>query len=104
MSSRSTKVDPASSGLQQLLLLFPGALVKQNAATTDFQPLVKTGTNTGTLMVKDVMASRNDPAELRRMGRRTDKGNVRVGGAHHRQAENRRTIRRTIRRRESETR
>lgn len=60
------ETDPASSGLQELLLLFPGAIVKRNAATTDFEPLVKTGTNTGTMMVKDVMASRNDPAELRR--------------------------------------
>ncbi len=60
------ETDPASSGLQELLLLFPGALVKQNAATTNFEPLVKTGTNTGTLMVKDVIAARNDPSELRR--------------------------------------
>ncbi len=58
------ETDPASSGLQQLLLLFPGAIVKRNAATTDFEPLVKTGTNTGALMVKDVIAARNDPAEL----------------------------------------
>ena len=61
------ETDSASSGLQELLLLFPGAWVKLNAATTNFEPLVKTGTNTGAMMVKDVMASRNDPSELRRM-------------------------------------
>ena len=79
------EIDSASSGLQELLLLFPGALVKRNAATTDFEPLVKTGTNTGALMVKDVMASRNDPSELRRMEGCADEGNVRFGGAHYRQ-------------------
>ena len=58
--------EPASSGLQELLLLYPGAIVKHNAASTNFTPLVETGTNTGAVMVKDVMESQNDPMELRR--------------------------------------
>ena len=58
--------EPVTSGLQELLLLYPGAIVKHNAASTNFTPLVETGTNTGAVMVKDVMESQNDPMELRR--------------------------------------
>ena len=57
--------DPTSSGLQQMLLLFPGGLMKRNAASTHFLPLVKTGTNAGVVMVKDIMAAQGDPLELR---------------------------------------
>jgi ABC-2 type transport system permease protein len=57
--------EPASAGLQELLLLFPGAIMKRNAAPTHFEPLVKTGKASGTIMVKDVMSSANDPGQLR---------------------------------------
>ena len=52
--------DPTSSGLQQLLMLFPGGLVKRNAASTSFTPLVKTGTNAGVIMVKDVASAQSE--------------------------------------------
>jgi ABC-2 type transport system permease protein len=52
--------DPTSSGLQQLLMLFPGGLVKRNAASTSFTPLVKTGTNAGVIMVRDVASAQNE--------------------------------------------
>ena len=51
--------DPTSSGLQQLLLLFPGGLMKRNAASTNFTPLVKTGTSAGVIMVKDVFSAQD---------------------------------------------
>jgi ABC-2 type transport system permease protein len=57
--------EPASAGLQELLLLFPGAIMKRNAAPTHFEPLVKTGKASGTIMVKDIMSSANNPAEMR---------------------------------------
>ncbi len=50
---------PITQGLQQLILPLPGGLLKRNAATTDFQPLIKTGNNTGLIMVKDLMQSRS---------------------------------------------
>lgn len=56
--------DPASAGLQELLVLFPGAIMKRNAAPTHFEPLVQTGKASGTIMVKDVMSSANNPGEL----------------------------------------
>ncbi|MCC7086243.1 MAG: Gldg family protein [Pirellulales bacterium] len=57
--------DPASAGLQELLLLYPGGISKRNAAATDFEPLVKTGKASGEIMVKDVMESQNDPRQIR---------------------------------------
>jgi ABC-2 type transport system permease protein len=56
--------EPASAGLQELLILFPGAIMKRNAAPTHFEPLVRTGKASGTIMVKDVMSSANNPGEL----------------------------------------
>jgi ABC-2 type transport system permease protein len=57
--------DPASAGLQELLLLFPGGITKRNAASTNFSPLVKTGKASGEIMVKDVMGAQNNPGDLR---------------------------------------
>ncbi len=50
---------PITQGLQQLILPLPGGLLKRNAATTDFQPLIKTGNNTGLIMVKDLLSARS---------------------------------------------
>ena len=45
--------------LQELILPLPGGLVKRDAATTDFLPLIKTGSNTGLIMVKDLLSARS---------------------------------------------
>jgi ABC-2 type transport system permease protein len=50
---------PITAGLQELILPIPGGLVKRNAATTDFLPLIKTGSNTGLIMVKDLLSARS---------------------------------------------
>jgi ABC-2 type transport system permease protein len=49
---------PITAGLQELILPLPGGLLKRNAATTDFEPLIKTGNNTGLIMVKDLLSAR----------------------------------------------
>ncbi len=49
---------PITQGLQELILPLPGGLLKRNAASTDFVPLIKTGNNTGLIMVKDLMSAR----------------------------------------------
>jgi ABC-2 type transport system permease protein len=54
-----------SSHLQAVILPLPGAFNARNAATTDFQPLITTGNMTGTVSVKDLMASRGDPLLIR---------------------------------------
>jgi ABC-2 type transport system permease protein len=50
---------PITAGLQELILPIPSGLVKRNAATTDFLPLIKTGSNTGLIMVKDLLSARS---------------------------------------------
>lgn len=49
--------DPITSGLQQLLFLFPGSVVKLNSADPGlkFVPLVATGEQTGTVLYRDLM-------------------------------------------------
>lgn len=47
--------DPISSGLQQMLFPFPGAVAKLNASSLDFKPLATTGENTGTVRFGDLM-------------------------------------------------
>ncbi|MCE5269248.1 MAG: Gldg family protein [Planctomycetaceae bacterium] len=44
-----------SSGLQQMLFPFPGAVGKLNASTLEFTPLVKTGEKTGTVRFAEVL-------------------------------------------------
>ncbi len=51
--------NPVTSGLQSLIFPLPGGIRKLNAAATDFEPLVKTGTVSGEIMVKDVMSARS---------------------------------------------
>jgi ABC-2 type transport system permease protein len=47
--------DPISSGLQQLLFPFPGAVSKLNASSLGFTPLARTGQKTGTVQFRDLM-------------------------------------------------
>ena len=57
--------DPITSGLQELIFPLPGGLLKRNAASTEFTPLVKTGNaRSGMIMVKD-LASAREPMEIR---------------------------------------
>jgi ABC-2 type transport system permease protein len=50
--------DKATAQLQSLILPLPGGLTKLNAASTNFTPLIKTGTRSGEIMVKDMMSAR----------------------------------------------
>jgi ABC-2 type transport system permease protein len=47
--------DAISSGLQHMLFPFPGAISKLNVSTMQFTPLVRTGTETGTVEFHDLM-------------------------------------------------
>jgi ABC-2 type transport system permease protein len=47
--------DPISAKLQQVLLLFPGAIDRLNASDLDFVPLLCTGTNTGDVPLGEIM-------------------------------------------------
>ena len=46
--------DPVSSGLQQLLFVFPGSVSGLNASEMTFTPLAETGTKTGTVDVQQI--------------------------------------------------
>jgi len=48
---------PITSGLQEVLFPFPGALVKDDKANVAWTPLVQTGLRTGTIEVGQVMAN-----------------------------------------------
>ncbi len=47
--------DPISSGLQQMLFPFPGAVMKLNASTLRFTPLARTGEETGMVRYAELM-------------------------------------------------
>ncbi len=47
--------DAISSGLQQVLFLFPGAVAKLNTSDLTFDPLVTTGEKTGTVLYRDIL-------------------------------------------------
>jgi ABC-2 type transport system permease protein len=47
--------DPISSGLQNLLLPFPGTINKLNVSGLEFTPLLYTGTKSGTVRTSDVI-------------------------------------------------
>jgi ABC-2 type transport system permease protein len=53
--------DPISSGLQQVLFPFPGAVAKLNVSTLEFVPLARTGMETGTVLYADLMGPRGGP-------------------------------------------
>jgi ABC-2 type transport system permease protein len=47
--------DPISSGLQEMIFLFPGHIKGLNATNLQIKPLAKTGENTGFVAVSDLM-------------------------------------------------
>jgi ABC-2 type transport system permease protein len=47
--------DPVTAKLQHMLFPFPGAITKLNVSTMEFTPLVKTGTETGTVDFHDML-------------------------------------------------
>lgn len=47
--------DDISSGLQEMLFLFPGAINKRHSAELDFAPLVATGSETGTVAYDEIL-------------------------------------------------
>ena len=47
--------DPIAAGLQHMLFPFPGAISKLNVSRMEFTPLVKTGTETGTVAFDDLL-------------------------------------------------
>ena len=58
--------DAITSGLQEVLFPFPGALVRDEAAGVEFTPLVRTaGNRSGTIDVDQVMGNRGDMRQLR---------------------------------------
>lgn len=50
-----SETDSVTSGLQQMLFLFPGAIRRREASDLTFTPLVYTGDKTGTVPVTDIM-------------------------------------------------
>lgn len=46
--------DPITAGLQQLLVLYPGAISHLNASTLKYEPLLTTGEKTGTVAYSDL--------------------------------------------------
>jgi ABC-2 type transport system permease protein len=56
---------PITSGLQEVLFPFPGALAKDDTADVEWKPLVRTGTRSGTIEVAQVMGNRGDMRQLR---------------------------------------
>ena len=56
---------PITSGLQEVLFPFPGALAKDEKADVIWTPLVQTGVRSGTIEVEQVMGNRGDMRQLR---------------------------------------
>jgi len=57
--------DKITSGLQKLIFPLPGGILARNAATTDFKPLVTTGSkDTGTIMAKESDPRTHPPTEI----------------------------------------
>ncbi len=64
--SRSfNQANPITSGLQEVLFPFPGALSKDEKANLEWTPLVTTGTRSGTIEVEQVLGNRGDMRQLR---------------------------------------
>ena len=57
--------NPITSGLQEVLFPFPGALAKDKKANLEWTPLVTTGTRSGTIEVEQVLGNRGDMRQLR---------------------------------------
>jgi ABC-2 type transport system permease protein len=56
---------PITSGLQEVLFPFPGAISKDEKADVTWTPLVQTGVRSGTIEVEQVMGNRGDMRQLR---------------------------------------
>jgi ABC-2 type transport system permease protein len=56
---------PITSGLQEVLFPFPGAIAKDDTADVKWTPLVQTGERSGTIEVEQVMGNRGDMRQLR---------------------------------------
>jgi ABC-2 type transport system permease protein len=56
---------PITSGLQEVLFPFPGAIAKDDTADVKWTPLVQTGERSGTIEVDQVMGNRGDMRQLR---------------------------------------
>jgi ABC-2 type transport system permease protein len=66
-----------TSGLQEVLFPFPGAITRDESADVTFTPLVRTVANrTGTIEVDQVMGNRGDMRQLRIFERRADQSMV----------------------------
>ena len=58
--------EPITSGLKQLLFLYPGAISKQSGKKDiNFEPLARTGTHAGFVKHQDLMMTRDDPTKQR---------------------------------------
>ncbi len=55
---------PITSGLTQLLLLYPGALEARDRAGVSFEPLATTGTDVGTIGYQELTMRNQDPLSL----------------------------------------
>ena len=65
-ASRSfNQENPITSGLQEVLFPFPGALSKDDKVNLEWTPLVITGTRSGTIEVEQVLGNRGDMRQLR---------------------------------------
>ena len=56
---------PITSGLQEVLFPFPGAVAKDESADVIWTPLAQTSTRSGTIEVEQVMGNRGDMRQLR---------------------------------------
>ena len=67
----------ATSGLQEVLFPFPGALVKQDGVDVSWTPLVRTVANrSGTIDVGQIMGNRGDMRQLQIFERKADESMV----------------------------
>ena len=57
--------NPITSGLQEVLFPFPGALSKDDKVNLEWTPLITTGTRSGTIEVEQVLGNRGDMRQLR---------------------------------------
>jgi len=65
-ASRSfNQANPITSGLQEVLFPFTGALSKDEKVNLEWTPLVTTGTRSGTIEVEQVLGNRGDMRQLR---------------------------------------
>jgi len=65
--------DPVTSGLEELLFLFPGSIRANGKSKLQYTPLAKTGTNSGTILVNDFRRLSRDPESVvSKQGRATE--------------------------------